>query len=174
MDEIEKKRGGASWTLPSDLPVEVPETQTENPSRSKRYLEIHLRIRFAWLIGGVALALVAYPIAVIYTAISMRYFQETTGPAPAYQHQWEATGCPARIKRFADDPRFAQFAKTHRWKHLLLLDDSYLALNNQEILDDPLCLGARIAQLIHKPGPWRYDIVDTQRQSIIVTIKKGE
>ena len=54
------------------------------------------------------------------------------------------------------------------------LDDSHLALNNQAILDEPFCLGARVRDLVQTPGPWRYDIVDTKSQKIIVSITKGE
>jgi len=138
----------------------------------KGYFEFRLRIRYWWLAVMFVLALVGYPFLVIYTAFSMQY-NETHGPEAKYQKQWEETGCPEKLRKLATADPLEDWDVKHRWKHLLRLDDSYLARNNQAILNEPLCLGATIAHLVHDPGRWRYDIVDTKTQTIIVSITKG-
>lgn len=143
------------------------------PVVPKKYFELRLRIRYWWLWTAFAVLIVAYPIAVVYTMFSMQYF-ETHGYNDVYQKQWEVTGCPERIRARDEGARLRDWAVRNRWNHLLRLDDSYLAMNSQDILDDPLCLGAKIELMAHKPGPWRYDIVDTQSQKIIVSITPGK
>lgn len=158
----------------------APQVATQNlstpepPISSKNYFELRLRIRYWWLWTGLAVLAIAYPIAVIYMAASMHYSQGSNAPDRIYSKQWEATGCPDRMKRAADDQALANFSAKHQWKHWLKLDDSSLSLNSQDILSDPLCVGAKIELLRHKPGPWRYDIVDTQSQKIIVSITPGK
>lgn len=110
-----------------------------------------------------------YPIAVIYTAFSKQFYG-TQRPPARYQKQWEDTGCIAILKEQAKTDHMDDWEVKRRWKYLLRLDDSYLALNNQAILDEPFCLGARVRYLVQTPGPWRYDIVDTKTKTIIVSI----
>lgn len=142
-------------------------------SPRKNYLELRLRIRYWWLWTVLGVVIVVYPVAVIYTSFSMQFY-ETHGPHAKYQKLWEDTGCIAILKEQAKTDRLDDWEVKHRWKHLLTLDDSYLALNNQAILDEPLCLGAKVRLLTQKAGPWRYDIVDSKTQTIVATITKGK
>lgn len=160
----------------------APQIATQNaqpgkpPLALKNYFELRLRIRYWWLWTALALIIVVYPITVIYTAFSMQ-FHETHGPQAKYQKQWEDTGCPNILEEQAKTNHFEDWKDSkvkRRWKHLLLLDDSYLTVSNQAILDEPLCLGARVKHLVQRPGPWRYDIVDNKTQTIVVSVTKGQ
>lgn len=142
-------------------------------SGSRGYFELRIRVRYSWLIVTGVMAIMCYPVLLAYTAFSMQY-HETHGPSANDQKLWEATGCPSRIKGRSEDPGLNAWATSNRWKRLLMLDDSYLAINNQDILNDPACVGARIRVLVAKPGPWRYDIVDTKNQSVIVSIVRAD
>lgn len=154
----------------------TPDTVTPTavpPTVRKNYFELRLRIRYWWLWTALGLAIVVYPVAVIYTAFSMQFY-ETHGPQAQYQKQWEETGCMAILKEQAKTGGLDDWEVKYRWKHLLKLNDGYLAFNSQAILDEPLCLGAKIRLLLQKPGPWRYDIVDNQTQTIIVSVTQGK
>ena len=153
----------STWSLPT--------IERKNPP--KKYLNLHLRIRYLWLAMFAAFAITVYPILVIYSAYSMQYW-ETHGPDSIYQKQWEATGCPEKLRAMAKAFPLDDWGSRHRLKQLLLLDDSYPARNSQAILDEPFCLGSTVALLVRKPGPWRYDIVDSKSQKIIVSVIKGE
>ena len=166
-----------SPTDPVAAPAPQEETQNEPlaapPKVRKNYFELRLRIRYWWLWTAFCLTIVVYPIAVIYTSFSMQFY-ETHGPQAVYQKQWEDTGCMAILKEQAKAGVLGDWEVKNRWKHLLRLNDSYLAFNNQGILDEPLCLGSKIRLLLQKPGPWRYDIVDNKTQTIIVSITPGK
>ncbi len=142
---------------------------TTPPKLRKDYFELRLRIRYWWLVTALALLIVGYPIAVIYTGFSKQSY-EAQHPQAKYEKQWQDTGCIAILKEQAKADHVDEWEVKRRWKHLLRLDDSYLALNNQAILEEPFCLGARVRHLVNTPGPWRYDIVDTKTQTIIVSV----
>ncbi|MEN9377246.1 MAG: hypothetical protein RL710_2403 [Pseudomonadota bacterium] len=152
---------------PPNAPREKP------PKLRKDYFELRIRIRYWWLWTALGLVAVVYPIAVIYTAFSMQ-FLASHGPSANYQKQWEATGCPDRIQGQPKDPRLDEWFARNRGNHLFTLDARYLSYNGKEILDDPICLGAKIALLVHKPDPWRYDIVDAKTQTVIISITPGK
>lgn len=151
-----------------------PQLAAATPQETrKNYFELRLRIRYGWLWTVLGLTIVVYPMALIYTAFSMQFY-ETHGPQAVYQKQWEDTGCPNILREQAKTDHFDDWIVKRRWKHLLLLDASYLAVNNQDILNDPLCLGAAVRLLTQTPGPWRYDIVDSKTQTIIVSVTQGK
>ena len=145
-----------------------PATSDVEPKK-KDYFELRLRIRYWWLV--VLFVLVGYPFLVIYTAFSMQY-NERHAPEAKYRKQWEETGCPETLRKLAKADSLEDWGVKQRWKHLLRLDDSFLINDSQAILNEPLCLGATVAMFVHKSGPWRYDIVDTKTQTIIVSITK--
>jgi hypothetical protein len=139
------------------------------PTLRKNYFELRLRIRYWWMWTVLALLLVLYPIAVIYTAFSRQSY-EASGPQAKYQKQWEDTGCVAILQEQTKTEQMEDWEVKRDWKHLLRLDNSYLAWNDKSILDEPFCLGARMRKLVQTPGPWRYDIVDSKTKIIIVSI----
>ena len=100
---------------------------------------------------------------------------ETYGAKVDAQKEWEDTGCVAILQEQSKSSDLEDWEIKQRWKHLLLLDPGLQGLNNQAILDEPFCLGARIRVLAKSPSPvpWRYDIVDTKTKTIIISIVKG-
>jgi hypothetical protein len=167
---------------PTELPPDASTTtqtpasenpRTEPPKPLKNYFELRLRIRYWWLGLALAVTIVVYPIAFLYTAVQKKSFR-AQGPIASIQKQWDETGCSEIIREQSKSDQLDDWLVKRNWLHLLQLDKSHLAYNSQFILNEPLCLGARIGALYQTGGAWRYDIVDNKTQKIIISITKGE
>jgi hypothetical protein len=135
----------------------------------KNYFELRLRIRYWWLWTALGLTIVVYPIAILFTALSRQSY-EASGARAQYQKQWEDTGCVDILKAQANTNQMEDWEVKRNWQHQFRLDSSYLAWNDQAILNEPFCLGARIRKLDQNLGPWRYDIVDSKTKTILISI----
>ena len=102
----------------------------------------------------------------------MRYFSETSGPPKTYELKVIKFGCVERLGKEYAVPQ--ELSRELRRGRLYWLDDTYVAHNSRAILDDPICLGARISDLMHKPGPVRYYVVDTDSKAVLLEVIKKE